>query len=69
MSHTVPKILYSVYPGTIGADAMANVWFLGQIYMDNSQTYSVASAPAVTGSVFKQIFRLFLGQWPSNVIF
>ena len=46
---------------------MANVWFLGQIYMDDSQTYSVASAPAVTGSVFKQIFRLFLGQ--SNLLY
>ena len=36
--------------------------FLCQIYVNKRGTSAVASAPAVTGSAFKQRFRLFLGQ-------
>ena len=32
------------------------------IYVNNSRTYTVACAPAVTGSVFQRRFQLFLGQ-------
>ena len=44
-----------------GADVTMYIWFLGQIRKQN-QTFSVAFAPVVTGSVFKQKFRLPLAQ-------
>ena len=48
-------------PVTVGADSTKYVWFLGQIYVHKSQIYNVASAPAVTGSVFIQI--IFDPEW------
>ena len=47
-------------------DAAATVhgWFLDQIYeyVNKSQTYTVSSAPAVTGSVLMRRFGLPWGQ-------
>ena len=43
------------------ADATAYVWFLGQIYIIKSQTYTVAFARAAAGWVFMWRFRLFFG--------
>ena len=45
----------------IGAGASVYVWFLCQINVNKSQTCTVPSAPVVTGSVLKRIFRLFVG--------
>ena len=43
-------------PVTVGADATVYVWFLGQICVSKSQTYTVTSALCM------QRFRLCLGQ-------
>ena len=45
-----------------GADAAVYVWFLCPISVHKSRTFSVASAQAMTGSVFKPRFKLLLEQ-------
>ena len=64
---------------TTGAYATDNVWFLGRYtrftlsctiyiqYVIKSRTNTVASASAMTGSVFMPRFRLFLGQCVVNM--
>ena len=47
-------------PVTAGVDATVYVRFLFTINWHGNQTYNVTPAPIVTGSVFMQIFRLFL---------
>ena len=59
-----------IQPVAVGAYPKVSVWFLGQvhIYVIKNQTNTGASAPAVTGSVFKPIFGLFLGTvWRERV--
>ena len=42
--------------------ARISSWFLGQVYVQKSRTYTVASAPAGTGSVFVRSFSLIFAQ-------
>ena len=58
------NVSIKIKPVTFGADATVCIRFLGQISLNKNGTYTVVSAPAVTGSslVFMRWFRLFLGQ-------
>ena len=55
---------------TVGADAkgvqMSGNWYLGQIWIFLTLQCSVASSPAVNGSVFMQSFRHFLYKYLIN---
>ena len=54
-------------PDPFEADATVYVWFLCQKYWYKSQTYTVASTSAGTGSVYVQGSRLLLGEYNVNV--
>ena len=56
-----PKSNMILHITKAGAIATEYVWLLFQFCYRN-QTYNVASAPTMTGSVSMQRFRLFLGQ-------
>ena len=57
--------LMKTEPDAVGAYSIqqnTSAWLQGQIHANRSQTFTFASAPAATGSVFMPRFRLFLGQ-------
>ena len=76
--HTVPKNLRRK-TDHVGADAAVYVWFLCQIQVhmqyvhlctvQKNQTYTVASAPAVTGyKVFMRRLNMFLGERSARML-
>ena len=52
------NLRFKIQPVTAGPDATGCVWFLDQRFANKSRTYTVASAPAVIGSVFMPRIRL-----------